>query len=199
MNDNDVLGYATGRELYLEMKKRFNGDLAQIYAYITNSKLGLLGLGYTEKGMIVGEAFDVCTEYVQAEMVEKYMLDHGFHRPKDSGLNKWEENKENNVTQNGSMKFGEFRKYISKIDRVSIFNKKTLNYENYMFISEVPDSYDDMYVYGIGRVDSEFCADQAPEVAVKQGIDLSSEEGKAEIVYAPCIEITLSDEPREFE
>ena len=46
---------------------------------------------------------------------------------------------------------------------------------------------------------SEFRADQAPEVAVKMGIDLSSEEGKAEMIYAPCIEIMLSDEPREEE
>ena len=97
------------------------------------------------------------------------------------------------------IKFGEFRKYISKTDRVSICSKETLSYKNYMFIGDVPDSFDDMYLYGIGRIDSEFCADQAPDVAVKQGIDLSSEEGKAEIVYAPCIEITLSDEPREFE
>ena len=35
-------------------------------------------------------------------------------------------------------------------------------------------------IYGIGRTDSEFRADQAPEVAVKLGVDLSSEEGKAE-------------------
>jgi len=97
------------------------------------------------------------------------------------------------------MKFGEFRKYISKIDRVSICNKDTLSYKNFMFISEVPDSFDDMYLYGIGRIDSEFRADQAPDVAVKQGIDLGSEEGKTEIVYAPCIEIMLSEEPREFE
>jgi CRP-like cAMP-binding protein len=32
-----------------------------------------------------------------------------------------------------------------------------------------------MYLYGIGRIDSEFRADQAPDMAVKQGIDLSSE------------------------
>ena len=62
-----------------------------------------------------------------------------------------------------------------------------------------PDSYDDMYLYGIGRIDSEFRADQAPEVAVKLGVDISSEEGKAEMIYAPCIEIMLSDEPREEE
>ena len=42
------------------------------------------------------------------------------------------------------MKFGEFRKYISKIDRVSICSKDTLSYKNYMFISEVPDSFDDI-------------------------------------------------------
>ena len=199
MDDNDVLGYATGRELFLELKKRYDGDLAQIYAYIMNSRLELVGLGQTEKEMVAGEALDVCTEYVQAEIVENYMLEHGFHRPEDSDLNKWEANEENRVIPKKTMKFGEFRKYISKIDRVSICNKKTLSYENYMLISEVPDSYDDMYLYGIGRTDSEFRADQAPEVAVKLGVDLGSEEGKAEMIYAPCIEIMLSDEPREEE
>ena len=57
MDDNDVLGYATGRDLFLELKKRYNGDLAQIYAYIMNSRLGLGGLGRTEKEMVAGEAF----------------------------------------------------------------------------------------------------------------------------------------------
>ena len=199
MDDNDVLGYATGRDLFLELKKRYNGDLAQIYAYIMNSRLGLGGLGRTEKEMVAGEALDVCTEYVQAEMVENYMLEHGFHRPENSGMNKWVANEENRVHPKKTMKFGELRKYISRIDRLSICNKKTLSYENYMFISDVPDSYDDMFLYGIGRKDSEFRADQAPEVAVKLGVDLSSEEGKAEMIYAPCIEIMLSDEPREEE
>ena len=57
MEDNDVMGYAAGRELFSELKKTYNGDLAQIYAYIMNSRLGLGGLGRTEKEMVAGEAF----------------------------------------------------------------------------------------------------------------------------------------------
>jgi len=199
MSDKDELSFAAGVELYHELKKTYNGDIAQVYAYIINSRLGLFGLNRSEEGMMAGEALDVCTDFVQSEMVEKYMLEHGFHRPVNSGLNKWEANEEKSVESKATMKFGEFRKYISRIDRLSICNEKTQSYENYMFISEVPDSYDDMYVYGIGRIDSEFRAYQAPDVAVMQEIDLSSEEGKNQMVYAPCIEIMLSDEPRELE
>ena len=54
------------------------------------------------------------------------------------------------------MKFKEFRKYISKIDRVSICNNDTLAYRNYQFIEDVPDDYDEMYFYGVGMIKSEF-------------------------------------------
>ena len=50
----------------------------------------------------------------------------------------------------------EFRKYISKIDRVSICNNDTLAYRNYQFIEDVPDDYDEMYFYGVGMIKSEF-------------------------------------------
>ena len=92
------------------------------------------------------------------------------------------------------MKFTEIRKYISNIDRVSICDKDTLSYENYQFISEVPESYDEMYLYGIGRIESEFPANKAIDAAVKQGVDPTSDE----IIYAQCIEIMLSKEPRDF-
>ena len=63
--------------------------------------------------------------------------------------------------------FRDIRPYISKIDRVSICNQDTLQYENYMFISDVPEKYDHMYLYGIGRIQSEFPASQAPDVVAK--------------------------------
>ena len=96
------------------------------------------------------------------------------------------------------MKFSELRKYISKIDRVSICMKDTLNYQNYQFINEVPDSYNDYYVYGIGRIQSEFPIREALDEAVKMQIKIS-EDVMEEIIYADCIEIMLSDEPRKFE
>lgn len=91
------------------------------------------------------------------------------------------------------MKFKEFKKYVSKIDRVSICIKETLHYENFMFISEVPDKYDELYLYGIGRIQSEFPASQAPDVVVR----MNNKPGDDMMVYAECIEIMLSEKPRE--
>ena len=92
------------------------------------------------------------------------------------------------------MKFKDIRPYISNIDRVSICDKDTLSYVNYQFISDVPESYDDLYLYGIGRIESEFPANQAIDAAVKQGVDPTG----SEIIYAECIEFMLSKEPRKF-
>lgn len=91
------------------------------------------------------------------------------------------------------MKFKEFRNYISKIDRVSICNKDTLRYENYQFIAEVPDMYDELYLYGIGRIQSEFPRKAVMEVPMNDGND------EDETIFAECIEIMLSDEPRKFD
>ena len=92
------------------------------------------------------------------------------------------------------MKFKDIRPYISNIDRVSICDKDTLSYVNYQFISDVPESYDDLYLYGIGRIESEFPANKAIDAAVKQGVDPTG----SEIIYAECIEFMLSKEPRKF-
>ena len=93
------------------------------------------------------------------------------------------------------MKLKEFRKYISKIDRVSICNHETLRYENFQFIEMVPDSYDEMYLYGVGRIQSEFPAREAPDGVARMGEKPDDDE----IIYAECIEIMLSEEPRGFD
>ena len=77
--------------------------------------------------------------------------------------------------------FGELRKYYDKLGRVSVCIKETLNYENFSRIAEVPDRYNDMYVYGFGIIDSEFT-------------DVLTEEP----VFAHCVEFMLSDTPRDF-
>ena len=33
---------------------------------------------------------------------------------------------------------------------------ETLSYNNYIYLKDVPHSYDDYYVYGIGMIESEF-------------------------------------------
>ena len=69
--------------------------------------------------------------------------------------------------------FGTIRKFCSHIDRISICMKETLQYENFTFIKEVPQTYDKYFLYGFGMIESEFDDD------IKE-----------------CIEIMLSEEPR---
>ena len=91
--------------------------------------------------------------------------------------------------------FKDIRPYISKIDRVSICNKDTLRYENFMFIDQVPVKYNNYYLYGIGRKQCEFPASQAPDAVVwieKMGLEKPADD---ELIYAECIEIMVSEEP----
>lgn len=73
------------------------------------------------------------------------------------------------------MTFKELRdRYLSNSDLLSICNKDTLVYENFVCLRNVPESYDDLYIYGIGMTYSEF-----PQLR----------EGKQ---IAPCVEIMVS-------
>lgn len=83
------------------------------------------------------------------------------------------------------IKFGELRTYISRINRVSICMEETLHYENYRFIRQVPESYNDCLVYGIGMIESEFPIEEAIELEV-QGNEINDKE-----FFAHCIEIRL--------
>lgn len=77
--------------------------------------------------------------------------------------------------------FGTIRKYVSKIDRVSICNAQTLQYENYLSIEEVPHDYDRYYLYGFGLIESEFGDDRyAPDRSR----------------FKTCVEIRISERPR---
>ena len=76
-----------------------------------------------------------------------------------------------------AIKFKELREYCARIDKVSIRFVGKEEYENYLFISRVPDSYNEKYVYGIGAIESEFYVCD-------------------EHFFWPCIEIMLSDKPR---
>ena len=91
-----------------------------------------------------------------------------------------------------NIKFKDMRAYISKIDRISICDKETLSYENYRFISDVPDGkYDEMYLYGIGMIDSEFKLTDAPlEPSLHEDMISDTE------YIAKCIEIMLSKYPK---
>lgn len=85
--------------------------------------------------------------------------------------------------------FRELRCYLSQIDRLSICMLETLKYENFLCLDDVPDTYNQYYVYGIGMIESEFYkTDSKYEYAVS---------GKREdLVLANCIEVMLSKEPK---
>ena len=58
-----------------------------------------------------------------------------------------------------AIKFKELRKYISRVNRLSICFDDGY-YEDYHLISDIPEGkYDDLYLYGIGMVDAEFPKD----------------------------------------
>ena len=57
------------------------------------------------------------------------------------------------------LKVKDLRNFVSRIDRISICHKETLNYENHSCMHKVPDKYDDYYVYGIGIIESEVYED----------------------------------------
>ena len=82
---------------------------------------------------------------------------------------------------NKNIKFKDLRKYISVIDKISICDKESLKYENFLRIEKVPDKYDDFYVYGIGLIESEF-----PE----------NLDGSGQIVLSKCIEIMITNKPK---
>lgn len=82
--------------------------------------------------------------------------------------------------------FGVIRKYCSRIDRVSICRKETLEYINFRFIDQVPHSFDALFLYGIGSIESEFYG--------KDGLAAPSAGGLNSL---PCLEFMLSETPRE--
>lgn len=92
------------------------------------------------------------------------------------------------------LKFKELKKYISKLDRLSICRKETMQYENYRYLRMVPDKYDEFYVYGIGMIDSEFPVEGEPNVFEVEGNENGNGNGE---FMGRCIEIMLSETPRD--
>lgn len=86
------------------------------------------------------------------------------------------------------IRFEVLRKYLSSIDRLSICIKETMEYENFIYCREVPDSYNDLYVYGIGMIESEFYIDG------EHGYTAAGDRNNLTLVS--CIEIVLSKELR---
>lgn len=91
-----------------------------------------------------------------------------------------------------NLKFKELKKYISVLDRVSICMRETLRYENYRFLRDLPDKYDELYVYGIGMIDSEFEIEN-PEYM----LDVKEKDICGKFYFAKCIEVVLAEKPRD--
>ena len=91
-----------------------------------------------------------------------------------------------------AIKFKDFKQYLSKIDRLSIVKHEITEYENYHNINEVPDIYDELYVWGVGCIKSEFDLKGEPLAELIDKKDLISNK----LFYGQCIEIRVSEQPR---
>lgn len=92
-----------------------------------------------------------------------------------------------------AIKFKELRKYVSRVVRISIcFDDGS--YDNYHLISDIPDGkYDDMYVFGVGKVDVEFPKDSYGPVINERKI-------RPNHYFIGCaLEIVLKENDRGFE
>lgn len=81
------------------------------------------------------------------------------------------------------IKFRELRSRISATDRLSICNKDTLQYKNFITINDVPALYDDLNVYGIGIIESEFYR--------TNDFEYSAEGSQEDLVLLSCIEVVV--------
>ncbi len=104
-------------------------------------------------------------------------LNCGIKMERDIKVIECKKEKEQELLNAEKLRFGELRGYLSRIDRFSMCMLETLEYKNYTFIENVPKSYDDFYVIGIGVIESEFCEDSPIELAT-------------------CMEIMLSEKPK---
>lgn len=86
----------------------------------------------------------------------------------------------------GPITFGLIRTYCSRINRVSICMKETLEYQNFRYIDQVPHSFDQLYLYGIGPIESEF-----------YGGDGLAGPSAGQLNFLPCIEFMLSKTPKD--
>lgn len=93
-----------------------------------------------------------------------------------------------------AIKFGELRKYISRVVRLSIWLYDSY-YDNYIMVSDIPEGkYDDLYIFGIGMTDVEFPLDVYSEpkefpqrISLKEGFFIGC-----------ALEVVLHDNARDI-
>lgn len=92
-----------------------------------------------------------------------------------------------------AIKFGELRKYISRVEKLSICFEDG-HYDNYLLPSDIPDGkYDELYIFGIGMADVEFPVDvYSEQKELPQQMSLKD-------LYLGCsLEIVVHEEPRDI-
>lgn len=82
------------------------------------------------------------------------------------------------------MTFKELRNILSQIDRISVCDRDTLKYRNFLRIEDVPKRYDSLYVCGIGMSQSEFYRVDQFRYSVTKG--------DGPLVLASCIEVVTT-------
>lgn len=82
------------------------------------------------------------------------------------------------------IKFKELRTLLSIADRISVCDKETLQYKNYITVKDIPEEYNDLYVCGIGIIESEFYKINECEYSTS---------GKQHnLVFLSCMEIIMT-------
>ena len=82
------------------------------------------------------------------------------------------------------MKFKDLCGVLYRINPISICDKETLNYENFLLVKDVPEEYDDLTVCGVGMINSEF-------YNIAEGVYSTDKRG-GELEFIPCIEIVTT-------
>jgi hypothetical protein len=83
--------------------------------------------------------------------------------------------------KNKQIQMWNIRRYCSRIDRISICFLESGRYENYDTIKDVPDTYDEKYLYGFGVFESEF-----------------RDHMTGCLEFKTCLELMMSENPKEW-
>ncbi len=158
-------------------------------AYILNEKLILIEMMY-EQGKKRPERNEIDLRLIGELTVRiDVALNCGINMERDIKVIDCKEEKERELLEAGELRFRDLRKYVSVIDRLSICMLETMDYRNYVCLEDVPEEYDDLYVYGIGMIESEFFKDGE--------YGYRTEGDRENLTFVTCMEIMLSKKSKE--
>lgn len=91
---------------------------------------------------------------------------------------------------------GEIRPLLSSVARCSVCMRETLEYENFLFMSDVPEAYDEFLVCGIGLVETEFYEGEDRYDSWEKGVPMNDRTPeRPDLRFRPAIELMLSQQP----